>query len=100
MVAKLLCAIINKLATADDPVRKKCFELLNLLTTRLKPIQNAHLPATKLLDTFKQSSAAIVQNTALMYLGQALERMSPIDRLDMVRYVAVISVSSRLLQAC
>jgi hypothetical protein len=85
LVAKLLCAVIKKLATPDEAVRNKSLELLNLLSTRIKAVLTVKLPALNILDTFKHASNDLVRNTCLMYLSQALDRLDSKAMIDMVR---------------
>ena len=85
LVGKLLCALVNKLATPDAAVRSKVLELLSLCSTRIKALRDAQLPLKALLDTFKAAQNRVVQSTALTYLAQALQRAPALERLKTAR---------------
>ena len=77
--------MVKKLATPDGAVRTKVQELLNLITSRFKPLPALQLPAETLLATLKQAESPMVQEVALMYLVQAAERMSVEQKATLVR---------------
>jgi Proteasome stabiliser len=84
LLSKLLCALINKLAAPDEAVRHKVMELLNLISTRIKPSPDVQLPALALIGLLQQAHDGIVQNMALVYLAHAVDRMTSEAKLDLV----------------
>jgi hypothetical protein len=87
LLAKLLCPVIKKAGTQDVAVHRKAMELLHLIDTRLKPSPSIHLPTLDILNTARSAGPndVRIRPLALVYLRHALQRMSPADKVDMVR---------------
>lgn len=88
LVSKLICPVLKKLAVLDTDIRTKVFQLLGLISTKVKAAPDMKLPAKLLLDLFDASPAdpELLRNTVIVYLQMAFERCSPAEQFELVRF--------------
>lgn len=89
LVGKLLCPVILKMGAEDSALRTAVLKLVSLLNTRIKAAPTLKLPATDLINVFRENSGSpLIANVALMELVMALERSSSADLHSLVRISA------------
>ena len=77
VLAKLLPAVIAKLAGASPALQRKVLELLSHVNKRVKALPALQLPLHELVALFVASPAPLVRNFALVYLETTLARAPP-----------------------
>lgn len=80
LLNKLLPALLEKLGTPHEPIRKKTLELLQHINKRSKSLPTLKLPLPALLQQLQSGGHPLVRNFALVYVEQGFERASDEER--------------------